>query len=342
MTQFNAGQPAAAHAGRTWTRLLEDKELYEKLARRDGFPGEWNGVDAVFPHRLPKEGFESKLAPTPCADEITLRAALAALRPGEIGTDGEPDLLALGLAATDSIGHLYGPFSQEAMDHHLRLDRMLGAFFDAIDERVGLDSSVIALSGDHGAMPLVEELHARGVQAERFDSDALWERAGTAIEACGSGSARDLIAQAAGTQLYWNEEVLAAKSMRRGAISDCLARWLRRQPGVDAVFTSEQLAAGGGDGVMVLFENAFLERRSAHVQVHLREFLYAGGPRGTGHGSAPAYDRRVPILLSGTGVESGLYDGPAGPEEVAPTLGAILGLEMPLEQDSRALSEALR
>ncbi len=341
LAQFNAGQSAAEYAGREWTPLLEDEELYEKLARKDDFPTEWNGVDTVFPHCLPREGFESELASTPYSDEITLEAALAALRSGEIGADSEPDLLALGLSATDSIGHRSGPFSQEAMDHHLRFDRMLGAFFDAIDELVGLDFVVVALSADHGAIPLVEELRARGIQAERFDSRALWERARKAIEACGSGSASGLVAQASGTQLYWSEEALRERRMSRGAISDCLARWLRQQPGLKGVFTSEQLAARGGDGVAVLFENAFFERRSAHVQVHLREFLYSGEPRGAGHGGAHAYERRVPVLLSGSGIASGRYDGPAGPEDGAPSLGAILGLEMPLEHDTRVLSEAL-
>lgn len=342
LTAFNAQVPAAAYAGREWTRLLPDAGLYERLAREDSFPTEADGVQTAFPHRLPQEGVEAALPATPFSDEITLAAALAAVRAGAVGAGGQPDLLALGLSATDSIGHRYGPFSQEAMDHHLRLDEMLGDFFDALDDEIGLDSVTVALTADHGALPLVEHLQARGIEAERFDAGALWERAEGAIETCAGGSAEEAVAYAAGTRFYWNDDTLRERDVGRGEASACLAAWLQSQPGVAAVFTAEQLAAGGGDGLEALFRNSFFAGRSAHVQVHLREFLYPGGPRGTGHGSAHEYDRRVPVVLSGAGIVPGRYERPAGPEDIAPSLGALLGLDLPLEPDTRILFEALR
>lgn len=342
LAAFNAQAPAAAYAGKEWTRLLPDTELYERMAREDAFPTEADGVQTAFPHRLPQKGVEAALARTPFADEITLAAALAAVRAGVLGAGDQTDLLALGLSATDSIGHRYGPFSQEAMDHHLRLDGMLGDFFEALDEEIGLESVTVALSADHGALPLVEHLQARGIAAERFDAGALWKRAAGTIETCARGSAEEAVAQAAGTRFYWNDDTLRERNVRRGEASACLAAWLRDQPGIAAVFTAEQLAAGGGDRLEILFRNSFFAGRSAHVQVHLREFVYPGGPRGTGHGSAHEYDRRVPVLLSGAGIVPGRYERSAGPEDIAPSLGALLGLDLPLEPDTRILSEALR
>ena len=55
-----------------------------------------------------------------------IKAALEALKFYDLGRDNVTDLLAIGLSATDYIGHAFGPFSQEAMDQHLRLDRLLG------------------------------------------------------------------------------------------------------------------------------------------------------------------------------------------------------------------------
>ena len=122
---FNASQPTSAYAGKSWQRLLDDQSIYEKLARADTFPTEANGTATEFPHTLPQAGVESKLSPTPYADELTLNAALAAISSGELGSDGEPDLLAIGFSGTDYIGPRYGPHSQEAMDQNLRLDRHL-------------------------------------------------------------------------------------------------------------------------------------------------------------------------------------------------------------------------
>ena len=65
-------------------------------------------------------------------------------------------------------------------------------------------------------------------------------------------------------------------------------------------------------------------------------------PTGTGHGTPYDYDRHVPIILMGPGVQPGTYAEDSGPEDIAPTLARMLGLEYPIEPDARILGEALR
>ena len=339
LAEYNAKRPAAAYAGEDWTKLLADEALYERMARKDRFPGERANGDSAFPHGRPEQGFEDTLAATPFSDEITLGAAVAVLRSGEIGANGATDLLALGLSATDSVGHRYGPFSQEAMDNHLRLDRALGRFIEAVDAEVGLDSTLFALTADHGAVPLVEYLQASGVVAERFDTADLWKRAEKAVDMCGAGPAAETVERASGTQLYWDVRALRHRDFAQA--SACLAEWLGRQRGVESVFSAERLAAGGGVGTARLFEHSFYASRSPHIQLHLKKYFYPGSATGTGHGSAHAYDREVPVLLAGSGINPGRYAGDAGPEDIAPTLRAILGLETGLDRDTRVLREAL-
>ena len=268
-------------------------------------------------------------------------AALAAVRSGELGADAAPDLLAIGLSATDAIGHRYGPFSQEAMDNHLRLDRRLGQFLTALDEEVGLERVAIGLTADHGALPLVEHLAANGVDGLRLSTEEFWNAARPGIESCGSGGMAEIVDSAGGRNLYWNEAGLSARGVSRLDASRCVAELLRSQPVVEEVWTAEQLAAGGGRGVAVLFENSYFASRSPHLQVQFRPHVYPGGSTGTGHGTAHEYDRRVPVLLAGSGILPGRYHDVAGPEDVAPTLGVVLGLDMSLERDTRVLREAL-
>ncbi len=338
---FNEAGPAAAYSGSAWTRIVQDEAFYERLSRRDGFPTEADGTATSFPHPLPERGFEDMLAETPFSDEITFEAALAALRSGELGKDDAPDLLALALSATDSIGHRYGPFSQEAMDNHLRLDRGLGRLLDGLDRIVGLEHVVIALSADHGALPLVEHLQEQGIDARRFSTLGLWAGARKAVDDCGVGVSGEAVARASGTSLYWNEETLREHGADAIEVSECVAVWMRKQPGVEAVMTAAQLAERGGEPLETLFENAYYPGRSAHIQLHLREYYHVGRNTGTGHGTAHPHDRRVPLLFAGSGIVAGVYEGPAGPEDIAPTLGAVLGVGMPLERDTRALKEIL-
>lgn len=68
--------------------------------------------------------------------------------------------------------------------------------------------------------------------------------------------------------------------------------------------------------------------------------LCVGGETGTGDGTAHPHDRPAPVLLAGAGVLAGVCGRPAGPPDIAPTLGTILGFEMSLEPDTRVLREA--
>ena len=47
------------------------------------------------------------------------------------------------------------------------------------------------------------------------------------------------------------------------------------------------------------------------------------------HGSPWAYDVEIPLMFAGPAVRSGVYSMPAGQQDVAPTLAAALGMEMP-------------
>ena len=74
----------------------------------------------------------------------------------------------------------------------------------------------------------------------------------------------------------------------------------------------------------------------------LKEHVYMDThPGGTGHGTAHEYDRHVPVVFMGPGIVPGIHDAPVGPEHIAPTLGALLGLDYPLQDADRLLWEVV-
>ena len=58
---------------------------------------------------------------------------------------------------------------------------------------------------------------------------------------------------------------------------------------------------------------------------------------GTSHGSPYEYDRAVPIVLWGTGIEPGRIPGPAATVDLAPTLAGRIGVAIPPDLDGRDL-----
>jgi predicted AlkP superfamily pyrophosphatase or phosphodiesterase len=344
---WNARRLPEAAAARRWTRLLDDLALYETLAGPDHQAGEWDGKDTVFPHQVrgtpPEPRYYDDLRRTPYADELTLEVALEALAAHELGSRGATDLLIVGLSATDVIGHTYGPDSQELMDQVLRLDGVLGRLFQALDERVGREGWVAALSADHGAMPLVEVARQQGKDARRASPQALADAVGAALAARYPG-AQGLVAAYDGPHLYLDLDALAAQGLRREAVEAVAAEALMSTGLLEGVYTHGSFARQPepDDAAWPLFRAAFYAPRSPHLIGRLKPWVYLSDrPGGTGHGTAHEYDRRVPVAFLGAGVRPGRYPGQAGPEEIAPTLAALMGLDYPLQDARRVLSEAI-
>jgi predicted AlkP superfamily pyrophosphatase or phosphodiesterase len=346
LTAFNEQRLPDRYAEVKWTRLLPDEGTYLKYAGPDDVKGEWDNKDTVFPHgvrgRPPEDVFYDDLRRTPFADELVLAAALAAIEAHALGADDHTDLLAVGFSATDSIGHTYGADSQELMDQLLRLDRTLQQLFEELDRRVGRDRVLVVLSADHGVQPLVEVLLARGETAVRTGPDALQKPVMAALSKR-FPAATGLVAAWDGPNVYFDLDALARQGVRRAEAEQAAIEGLMASGLVDRVYTHADLLgeAPAGDPDFWLFKNAFFQPRSAHLVTRLKRNVYVGSyVGGTSHGSVQDYDRHVPIVFMGPGVKAGKYAAESGPEDIAPTLGALLGLDYP-EQDGRTLRELM-
>jgi hypothetical protein len=111
---------------------------------------------------------------------------------------------------------------------------------------------------------------------------------------------------------------------------------------VEQAYTQSQLTGDvpADDPAFELQQRAFFAPRSPHVIARLKPYIYlSSNPSGTGHGTYHDYDRHVPVAFMGPGVKPGHYAAECGPEDMAPTLGALLGLDYPLQDAKRVLSE---
>ena len=348
LERWNGRHFADGYRSKQWTRLIADEKLYEKYAGPDAVEGEWDRKDIVFPHAIrgkpPRPEFYDDFRRTPFADEMTLGIALEAMKAHEIGSDHLTDILAIGFSATDNIGHTYGAYSQEMMDQMLRLDLTLQKLFQEVEVRVGLVNTLVVLTADHGSLPLVETLQAKGLEAKRAKPDVLVRAVNQALQTRFPGVG-GLIADYELPDFYLDEEVMHRKNLRREEVETAIVKALMSTGLVEAVYTHSQLLNDGPteDRFFRLFRNSFYQPRSPHIITRLKEYIYLDErPGGTGHGSAYDYDRHIPIIFMGTGIKSGRYAEPCGPEDIAPTLGRLLGVDCPREHDSRLLLEMIQ
>lgn len=119
-------------------------------------------------------------------------------------------------------------------------------------------------------------------------------------------------------------------------VVESMERHLEEQAYIEAVWTPAELEASN-DPVSRLYSNSFVPGRSPHFFIQLKETCLLFFAEGTSHGSVYDYDRRVPVIFYGAGVEPGLRAEVVHSIDIAPTLGEKLGLDLPVNLDGRAL-----
>ncbi len=312
------------HEVRPGARPDDDPHEDPTLSRTSPHP-----VTSIDPARVKPEDLASSTAfcvfSTPWLDWLTLQLAGRLVDAESLGTSGPPDLLIVALSATDTVGHRYGPGSQEHLDQLLRLDGWLGEFMGRVGssvEKAG-GSVLFALGSDHGVMPLPETLPA----GRRVDEEAFLRRVEDALQRrLGEGP---FVEKLQGGHLYLDRRTLKRRGIERERAAEEVVRELTGFREVARSFTADLLAApeGGGGSFLDLQRNSFRRDRSGDVVVQLCEgCLLTSRPTGTSHGSPYDYDRRVPMILLGAGVPAGRTAGPCRTVDLAPTLASALGL----------------
>jgi predicted AlkP superfamily pyrophosphatase or phosphodiesterase len=314
--------------------------------RADDFVGEATVYSRTSPHPLRDPDlarFGKQLFSSPFLDLATLDFARHLVEQQDLGRGPATDLLALSLSATDSVGHLYGPFSQEAEDALLRLDEAFGRFLDLLEQRTG-GALVVALTADHGVLPLPEWLVATG-QA-------------TCPEPSGRGGIRrigfGLLARLdlrlgpwfawprawvhfAGSQGRVDRDLAARQGVAVASAVAATREYLESWPVIAHVWSEAEIASGTDD-LAELYRHSFVPGRSGDFVVEPAEgCLLSAYDGGTSHGSPWPYDRRVPLIVRGPGIAPGGVAGPAATVDLGPTLAAWLGVPTPDGLDGRVL-----
>ena len=145
--------------------------------------------------------------------------------------------------------------------------------------------------------------------------------------------------------IHLDEEVMRRHQLEPREVESAIIDALLSTGLVEAVYTRSQLSSDepSTDPYIELFRNSFFQPRSPHLSVLVKKYTYVEAyPGGTGHGTAYDYDRHVPIIFMGPDIEPGSYADPCGPQDIAPTLAQLLGLDFPRETDSRLLLEMIQ
>jgi arylsulfatase A-like enzyme len=336
--RWNKEHHPRADFGRVWSPELLPTLLPPSIGGEAALAGVargYKGLDDRFPHVIngghpegPTGDFYAAWAHTPWAIDSTVRLALKALDEYKMGLDSTPDLLYVGIASLDKIGHTYGPDSPEALETLLQVDRGVAALLEGLEQRVGLKNCLVLLTADHGVTPLAEHSQSLRTRAQRVPLKPFRKRLEDRL--LQRWARTDFRLELADPHLF--VVPAAGKEGEKPAMLAALQDEIAQVEGVLAVFETAALARGEYRPAPyeVAIARSIFPGRSGDLLIVFQPNTTLGysRPGGTTHGSSWTDDTHVPLLAYGWN-KRGMENRTVAPRQLVSTICLTLGLTPP-------------
>ncbi len=327
-----------------WATKINAEEPYKKM-----IGAKWLPYDAANESAKPfctmvagsDTRFCGSMEATPWGNEMIEEFAERAIDGENLGRHDGTDVLAVSFSSNDYVGHAVGPDDPSVRDLSIRTDRLLGKLFAYVDQRVGAGNTLIVLTADHGVAPVPEVNTERKMPGGRLSEPQLAQKMATALtKRFGPGK---WLLPSPSTMPYLNLDLIHKNKLDPADVQRVAADAARSEQHIARVVTRDELEHGRvqQDSIGRAMTLGFYGPRSGDLYI-LQEPYYLFDATGTSHGTPYNYDTHVPIIFLGPGIKAGTYSREVAPNDIAPTLSALLGVTDPSGSVGRVLSEVLR
>lgn len=313
---WNLMYPAA-----TYTQSTADEKSYEAKALGGN----------TFPYDLKQFAGKDygKIASTPMGNTLTEEFAKAAITGEQLGADNITDFLAVSFSSTDYIGHAYGPNSVEIEDCYLRLDKDLGDLLNFLDKKVGEGQYTVFLSADHGVVQIPEFLKENKLPGGRLYMGTLTSTMNRLLAE--KYKIPGIITSDENYQITINHHALDSANIDEDDVCHWITKYLYKDSSIVSAFLLKDLNEVPLPSTLrKMFNNSYYRLRSGDIQIVLKpNYIDAFSSTGTTHGLWNPYDAHIPLLWYGWGIKKGKSNHEVYMTDIAPTVCALLKIQMP-------------
>ena len=338
---FNAKKLADQYFSRNWSLLYPANTYIQSSTDEKLYESKPLGADNKgFPYNLEK--FIGKnygaIASTPYGNTLTAEMAKAAIEAEKLGADNVTDILAVSFSSTDYVGHSFGPNSIEIEDTYLRLDKDLGDFFNYLDTKVGKGQYLVFLSADHGVSHVPGFLKENKIPAGTVGSSGIMNRFNPQLKQKFGGDA--LIVSMYNYQVHLNHPVIDSLNLNEAEIKRWIIDSLSKMEEISRVVDLAQLGnLPLNSKIKDMIANGYFPKRNGDIQIVFKPQWIDGGSTGTTHGSWSPYDAHIPLLWYGWHIKPGKTNREVYMTDIAPTLAALLRIQMPSGSVGKVIEE---
>ena len=349
--RWNDQDRSGSWAGKTWTPL-RDISTYLYADQPPYAPSEF-GYGSKFPHPFganeAKDAYFPKLMVSYVGDELTLDFAEALISNESLGRGTVPDYLGISFSSNDLVGHFFTNTSPESEDVLLRLDHDLALLFEFIDKQpgLGLQNTLIVLSGDHGMAEIPAYLEHLGIPTGTVDHTALLAAVKDGLQT--RYKRDDLFAGYSTPYLYLDHSAIAAADLRLEEVQRTAAEAAMSVDGIYLAQPTSQLTETSltDAGLIERIQRNQYPGRSGDIYVVEDPQWQMGGAATGGeisivdHGSPWDYDSFVPVLFGGLSLPAERISRPIATTDIAATLAGRVGTKLPSGNSGVELPEVI-
>jgi predicted AlkP superfamily pyrophosphatase or phosphodiesterase len=325
---YNNQHRPASFLAQPWTTLYPIETYLQSLPDSQPFEGAFKGEPApVFPHDL-KATPEKSIASTPFGNTMTLEFAEKALDAYQLGKGNVTDMLAISLSSTDYVGHQFGPNSIEIEDTYLRLDKDLAAFFKYLDEKIGKGQYICFITADHGVAHVPGFAQSHDLPGGTWSEGAAVRKINEAVKQ--QFGIERVVLHSSNHQLYINHDAVSKAGKSEKDIREFITALLMKDPLVtNVIYLPELFYTTLPEPLRTMLANGYNAKSGGDLQIILQSGYIDGGKTGTSHSVWYPYDAHIPLVWMGWGINPGQTNHTVGMTDIAPTLAALLHIQMP-------------
>ena len=330
--KINNADEITQYMSKDWNLLL-DKQLYlQSNDDANDFEGTYKGQqNNSFPYDLNSIEKNEKYAAfktTPFAATHTFNFAKAAIENEKLGQNTVPDFIAVSISSTDYIGHRNGPNSLEIEDAYLRLDRDIAQFLQFLDVKIGKGKYLLFLTADHAVNHIPAYLSAHKLPGAVFDNKKFVHQINDAVEV--AFGIKKIILNSDNYQLYLDRNAMSTSGKDASLIKEKIMEEVRKFPFVVEVFETRKINLESiPEPQHTRLINGFNAVRSGDIQYIIKPGYFSGSAKGTTHGMWNPYDSHIPLLWYGWNIKHGATHREVYMTDIAPTVSALLKIQMP-------------
>ncbi|SDG90986.1 alkaline phosphatase PafA [Psychroflexus sediminis] len=343
VTKFNASDVAKSYL-KVWDTYQDISTYTESGSDLNDYENGFSSKEeATFPYNLKKlakeNGDYSIIRSTPYGNDLLLDFAKQAIVNEELGQDEFTDVFTLSFSSTDYVGHNFGVNSKEIQDTYVRLDRNIADLMTFLDQQVGKGNYTLFLTADHGAVHVPQFLKDNKIPAGYFEVDEM--RAALEDYLSAEFGLDHVIESIYNHQIFLDYSKFDSYAEFVAAQNE-VKHFLLQYKNIDKVYTREMLENSDfTDTPAELILRGFHQKRSGDVAYVLENAYISYSKKGSTHGSGNNYDTQAPLLMYGNGIKSGKTYKRYHIPDIAPTISALLGIELPSGATGTIISEVL-